>query len=92
MEGSVFRSIRKGGKVTDRRLSAKSVCDLVKKHAGKLGLNQADFGAHSLRAGFLTSAAGRTNAALSATEAQKKARAGVADERKREVPNDCLTP
>jgi hypothetical protein len=81
MEGSVFRSIRKGGKVTDRRLSAKSVCDLVKKH-----------GAHSLRAGFLTSAAGRTNAALSATEAQKKARAGVADERKREVPADCLTP
>jgi hypothetical protein len=46
VEGSVFRSIRKGGKVTDRRLSAKSVCDLVKKHAGKLGLNQADFVRH----------------------------------------------
>src|SRR5215471_6760447 len=37
----VFRSIRKGGKVTTRQLSAKSVCDLVKKHAGKLGLNAA---------------------------------------------------
>ncbi len=56
-EGAAFRSVRKGGKVTDRRLSAKSVCDIVKKHAGKLGLNSADFGAHSLRAGFLTSAA-----------------------------------
>src|SRR5262249_3927992 len=35
-EGPVFRSIRKGGKVTDRRLSAKAVCEIVKKHAGKL--------------------------------------------------------
>jgi site-specific recombinase XerD len=57
--GPIFRSVRKGGKVTDLRLSAKSVCQIVKKHAGKLGLNAADFGAHSLRAGFLTSAAAR---------------------------------
>jgi integrase len=58
-EGPVFRSFRKGGKVTGRRLSAKSVCEIVKKHAGKLGLNAADFGVHSLRAGFLTSAAAK---------------------------------
>jgi site-specific recombinase XerD len=58
-EGPVFRPIRKGGKVTDRRLSAKAVCEIVKNHAGKLGLNAADFGAHSLRAGFLTSAAAK---------------------------------
>jgi hypothetical protein len=31
----------------------------VKAYAGRLGLNPADFGAHSLRAGFLTSAARR---------------------------------
>jgi site-specific recombinase XerD len=56
-EGPVFRPIRKGGKVTDRRLSAKSICTIVKKHADKLGLNPADYGGHSLRSGFLTSAA-----------------------------------
>jgi site-specific recombinase XerD len=56
-EGPVFRSMRKGGHVTDKQLSAQSVNAIVKKHAGKLGLNAADFGAHSLRAGFLTSAA-----------------------------------
>jgi hypothetical protein len=39
--------------------TAKSVCDLVKHYAGRLGLTPADFGAHSLRSGFLTSAARR---------------------------------
>src|SRR5262249_24428307 len=58
-EGPVFRSIRKGDHLTDRRLSAKTVCAIVKKHADKLGMNPKDFGAHSLRAGFLTSAAAR---------------------------------
>ena len=58
-EGPVFRSVRRGGHVTDKRLSAQSVNAIVKKHAGKLGLNAAEFGAHSLRAGFLTSAAAR---------------------------------
>jgi site-specific recombinase XerD len=41
------------------RLTAKSVCDLVQDYAERLRLNPADFGAHSLRAGFLTSAARR---------------------------------
>jgi hypothetical protein len=40
-------------------LTDKSVCDLVKVYASRLGLKKADFGAHSLRAGFLTSAARR---------------------------------
>src|SRR5262249_46640717 len=57
--GPVFRPIRKGGKVRARRLSAKLVCDLVKTYAGAVGLDAASFGAHSLRAGFLTSAARR---------------------------------
>jgi integrase len=34
-----------------------AVCDFVKASAGKLGLDPAAYGAHSLRAGFLTSAA-----------------------------------
>jgi integrase len=58
-EGPVFRPVRKGGKVRDQRLSAKSVCDLVKAYADQVGLDGAAFGAHSLRSGFLTSAARR---------------------------------
>ena len=58
-EGPLFRPVAKGGRVNTQRLSEKSVCDLVKKYARKLDLNAADFGAHSLRSGFLTSAARR---------------------------------
>jgi len=56
-DGAVFRPVRKGGKVLDRRLTAKSVCDLVKAYARCVGLDGGAFGAHSLRSGFLTSAA-----------------------------------
>jgi site-specific recombinase XerD len=58
-EGPVFRPVAKGGRLGARRLTDKSVCDLVKAYAGQLGLKASDFGAHSLRAGFLTSAARR---------------------------------
>ena len=44
-EGPIFRPVRKGGKVREARLTAKSVCDLTKSYAGKLGLNVADYGA-----------------------------------------------
>ena len=47
------------GRLGKQRLTDKSVCDLVKSYAERIGLNAADFGAHSLRAGFLTSAARR---------------------------------
>lgn len=56
--GPVFRSIRKGGKVGGR-LSAQSVADIVKAQAENVGLDPALFSGHSLRAGFLTSAAAR---------------------------------
>jgi site-specific recombinase XerD len=56
--GPLFRSIRKGGKVGDR-LTDQSVSDIVKAHAGRVGLDPALFAGHSLRAGFLTSAAKR---------------------------------
>jgi site-specific recombinase XerD len=58
-EGPVFRPVAKGGRLGARRLTDKSVCDLVKSYATLLGLKASDFGAHSLRAGFLTSAAHR---------------------------------
>src|SRR5215813_1516193 len=56
--GPVFRSVRKGGKVGSR-LSAQSVADVVKAAAENVGLDPALFAGHSLRAGFLTSAAKR---------------------------------
>lgn len=57
--GPLFRSVAKGGRVSTARLGDKSVAEVVKTHAGRLGLNAADFSGHSLRAGFLTSAARR---------------------------------
>ena len=56
--GALFRSVRKGGKLGDR-LSDQSVADIVKAHAKRVGLDPALFAGHSLRAGFLTSAAKR---------------------------------
>ena len=56
--GPLFRSIRKGGKLGDR-LTDQSVADIVKTHAGRVGLDPSQFAGHSLRAGFLTSAAKR---------------------------------
>jgi site-specific recombinase XerD len=56
--GPLFRSIRKGGKVGNR-LTDQSVADIVKAHAERVGLDPGLFAGHSLRAGFLTSAAKR---------------------------------
>lgn len=56
-EGPIFRSISKGGKVSEASLSDKSVANIVKDYAEKAGLDPKEFAGHSLRAGFLTSAA-----------------------------------
>jgi hypothetical protein len=60
-EGALFRPV---GRLGEQRLTDKSVCDIVKDYAQRLGLKAADFGAHSLRAGFLTGAARRGASAL----------------------------
>jgi site-specific recombinase XerD len=57
--GPLFRSIVKGGRATCDRLSAKSVADIIKTYAKRIGLDAKSVGGHSLRAGFLTSAAAR---------------------------------
>ena len=57
--GPVFRRIRRGNHLTDQRLTAQTICRLVKDHAAKLGLDPKQYGAHSMRAGFLTSAAAK---------------------------------
>jgi site-specific recombinase XerD len=55
--GFLFRPLKKGGKVLDQPLAAESVADIVKKYAGCAGFVPQEYAGHSLRAGFLTSAA-----------------------------------
>ena len=56
-EGPVFRRVFKNVRVGDAALTGRSVALIVKRYALKLGLDQAMFAGHSLRSGFLTSAA-----------------------------------
>jgi site-specific recombinase XerD len=55
--GPVFRAVLKGGRVTDTAMVAESAARVVKKYASRVGLDPAAYAGHSLRAGFLTSAA-----------------------------------
>ncbi|GAB1424253.1 site-specific integrase [Thauera terpenica] len=55
--GPLFRPIAKGGRLQDARLADRSVAVIVKKRAEAAGLDPTRFSGHSLRAGFLTSAA-----------------------------------
>ena len=59
MEGPLFRAVAKGGRLGTERLSDRTVANVVKAHADRLGLNANEFSGHSLRSGFLTSAAAR---------------------------------
>lgn len=53
----LFRSIRKGGNITDKRLSGGAVSTIVKDHAECIRLDPVKYSGHSLRAGFCSSAA-----------------------------------
>jgi site-specific recombinase XerD len=57
-EGAIFRRVNKAGKLGDR-LTAQSVALIVKACAKRSGLDPKSFSGHSLRSGFLTSAARR---------------------------------
>lgn len=57
VEGPLFRPIGKGGRIQAAALTTKSVAAIVKRYAEAAGFAAADFAGHSLRAGFLTSAA-----------------------------------
>jgi integrase len=59
VDGPLFRPVTRMGKVSARRLSARAVAELVKAYANRADLRAADFSGHSLRSGFLTSAAAR---------------------------------
>lgn len=56
--GPVFRSVNKAGR-PGGRLSTRSVAQLVKDYAERAGHDPAAFSGHSLRAGFVTTAADR---------------------------------
>jgi site-specific recombinase XerD len=55
--GALFRPVNKSGGVANTRLTDRSVANIVKAMAGSVGLDASAFSGHSLRAGFLTSAA-----------------------------------
>lgn len=66
-EGPVFRPIDRHGNVSDSRLSGKAIALVVKRAAERADLDPAAYGGHSLRAGFVTTAAanGATERAIS---------------------------
>ena len=59
--GPLFRRVwnRRNQRVGARSLTARIVANIVQDAAARLGIDPATFGAHSLRAGFITSAAKR---------------------------------
>ena len=56
-EGHLFQTMRRGGGPTGRPLHHSDVSRLVKHYSARVGLDPKEFSAHSLRAGFVTSAA-----------------------------------
>lgn len=55
--GALFRRMFRGDKVGQSQLSAQSVSLVVKEYASRAGLDWERYAGHSLRSGFLTSAA-----------------------------------
>ena len=57
--GPIFRPIDKAGTVRTSRLTCRSVANFVKAYAARAGFDASTFSGHSLRSGFLTSAAAK---------------------------------
>jgi hypothetical protein len=55
--GPLFRSINKGGRVSADGLSGWTVANPVTRYAATAGFDAAEFSGHSLRAGFVATAA-----------------------------------
>lgn len=55
--GALFRRMYRSDRVGKNRLSAQSVATVIKDYAHKAGLDSSRYSGHSLRSGFLTSAA-----------------------------------
>jgi len=70
-EGPIFRPVLKGSRIQPEGLSDRSVADIVKKHAARAGLDPAEYAGHSLRDGYLTSAAEAGANVLKMTEVSR---------------------
>ena len=57
--GPTFRPINKAATVSRERLTDRSVANIVKAYAERAGFDASLFSGHSLRSGFLTSAAAK---------------------------------
>ncbi len=57
VRGPLFRTMRRGGHVQGRPLHPTDVARLVKRWVRAIGLDPSEYSGHSLRAGFVTSAA-----------------------------------
>jgi integrase len=55
--GPVFRAVARGGRVSCAALADDSAARIVQRYAKRVGLDPASYAGHSLRSGFLTSAA-----------------------------------
>lgn len=73
VSGPIFRPINRHGQVLQAALTDTSVAAIVKAYVGRAGLDPAAFAGHSLRRGFLTSAAhhGATLAKMKAVSRHK---------------------
>lgn len=56
-DGYLFQTFRRGGRSSGQPLNHSEVPRLVKKYAVRIGLDPEKYAGHSLRAGFVTSAA-----------------------------------
>ena len=56
-KGPVFRGFTKAHTIRKNRISDKSIALIVKEYVGLMGMDPDDYGAHSLRHGFATTAA-----------------------------------
>ena len=56
-EGPLFRTMKRGGAVQERPLHHTDIPRLIKRYAASIGLDPNEVAGHSLRAGFVTSAA-----------------------------------
>ncbi len=56
-KGPVFVRLKKGSKITNKRLTDQSVALIIKEYLMKAGIDNKNYSGHSLRSGFATSAA-----------------------------------
>jgi hypothetical protein len=56
-QDALFRRVTKGNHLTQDRLTDQSVARIIKRLAARAGLIASQYAGHSLRSGFLTSAA-----------------------------------